>query len=120
MPIRYEIDPFLPVIRVSAVGEVTAEEFREHCERLAADPSFDPLYSQLTDLRDLASPHVCLGALQAAIESRLFFAGARRAIVVATTEQLRTARSFADQSSDEAHEVRVFLDLLEAEAWLAL
>lgn len=120
MPITHAIATDRPLIRVRIWGTITADELTTHYERLAGDPAFDPSFWQLTDVRELDYLDASARAVQSAAESRIFFRGVRRAILVATDYQEAAARTFASYASDVEQLVEVFRDSAAAEQWLQL
>lgn len=118
MPLSYDIDRARRRVTCRAWGVLSAREVAEQYRALAADPAFDPSYSQLADLRevehiDIRAPTVRREALET-----VFDPGSPRAFLVRTHAQATVARLYALYAKYVDQNVRVFMDLRDAERWL--
>ncbi|NIM48705.1 MAG: hypothetical protein GTO22_05520 [Gemmatimonadales bacterium] len=118
MPISYRIDPETSIAVVTIQGVVSAQEQREHVERLFADPDLRPPFRILSDRREQENvPSTALvqqmARLLAGVERA---AGSRLAFVVARPVQIGMSRVFAAHVSNM--EIEVFTDIDRARAWL--
>jgi hypothetical protein len=120
MPASHEIDPSRRLVISRAWGVLTAAEVAEHYRAIAADPAFDPSFSQLADLSrvehvDMSSPSVRREALETVFSSRSL-----RAFVARTDEQAIVAKLYGLFGRYVRQNIRVFPDVREAERWLGL
>lgn len=118
MPISYRIDPETSIAVVTVHGVVTAQEQREHVERLFADPELRPPFRILSDRRDqedIPSTELVrqMARSLADIERA---AGSRLAFVVSRPVQIGVSRMFAAHVTNM--EIEVFTDIDQARAWL--
>ncbi len=118
MPISYQIDPETKIVVVTIQGVVTAQEQREHVDRLFTDPDLHPPFRILSDRReqeDIPSAKLVRQvARQLASLDRA--AGSRLAFVVTRPVQVGMGRVFAAHASNM--EIEVFTDIARARAWL--
>jgi hypothetical protein len=121
MPATYRIDAARRLVLTRVWGVFTAEDLRNHFTSLAADPAFNPTFSQLVDLRDVAKVELDAPAIRRHALERLFDRRALRALVVSRSshhyELARIYAAFAEYASQNVH---VFRDMHDAEEWLGL
>ena len=120
MPATYRIDVARRLALSRMWGVFTAQDLFDHYNRLAADPAFDPTFSQLVDLRgveqvELETPVIRRHALEG-----LFHSSAQRALVVSSAHHYELARIYAAFAAYASQKVRVFRDMRDAEEWLGL
>jgi hypothetical protein len=120
MPASYEIHPSSRLVISRAWGILSTAEVAEHYRAIAADPAFDPSFSQLADLRqvehvDMSSPSVRREALEIVFSSRSL-----RAFVARTDEQTVVAKLYGLYGRYVRQNIQVFPNVREAERWLGL
>jgi hypothetical protein len=96
---------------------VTAEEIGEYVQKLRTDPSFQPSFSEITDLREAV--HIDLQAdefLELADEVDPFWQEAKRAFVAKTSVQNHAARMHKILRSQR--DIEIFRTLKDAERWI--
>jgi hypothetical protein len=120
MPVSYVIDVEQRLVRSRAWGVLSDEDLITHYRAIAADPLFEPTFSQLGDLRDVTG--VSLNATTIRSESTLlvFDRAARRALVASSDLAFGISRMYAQQAEAAPQNIQVFRDMREAERWLAL
>jgi hypothetical protein len=119
MPEAYDIDPARSLVVCRAWGEFSNRDLHEHYRRLVADPSFDPRYAQLADLREVTEFSVDSEMIESSARKHIFAPGTPRAFVAPKGVAFGLARMFAAYSPDE-RDVHIFERVADAEAWLAL
>jgi len=123
MPIHYAIDPGHDVVLVEMVGAVGPGEVLAFLERLALEPALRPGMPQLVDCGRMKTPPT-VAASESVAEgfARLKprFGGARCAVVVADALMYGAMRQFSALAMQAAVEVRPFLGVAAARAWLAI
>lgn len=122
VPVRYEIDPRLGLIRTRCEGFVTVPDVVGHFRQLAADPECPRHLDVLLDLRFITSlPTVeKLQAVElemARVRSVVEFGAC--AIVADRDEIFATAKVFEVVAARMFGASHVFRGISEAEAWLA-
>lgn len=120
MPESYAIDRRRELVVSRAWKTLTDVELRAHYDRLEADPSFEPYYRQLIDVRDVDEFALTTAVMLGTALRHVFRSGVPRAVVVANDAQLRTAQLFAAYAEADGQIVQVFLDEGRASEWLAL
>jgi hypothetical protein len=120
MPASYEVHPSRRLVISRAWGVLTTAEVAEHYRAIAADPAFDPAFSQLADLSqvehvDMSSPSVRREALETVFSSRSL-----RAFVARTDAQTVVAKLYGLYGKYVRQNIQVFPDIREAERWLGL
>jgi hypothetical protein len=120
MPASYEIHPRQRLVISRAWGVLSTAEVADHYRAIAADPAFDPSYSQLADLSnvehvDMSAPSVRREALET-----VFSARSLRAFVARTDEQAIVAKLYGLYGKYVRQNVQVFLEVRDAERWLGL
>ena len=98
------------------------EEIKERQEQTKTDPSFNPEFNQIVDLRavtgfDMTSEHARLLARR-----MIFSATSKRAFVAASPAVFGVGRMWEifTEMSDNPSQIRVFYDLSSALKWLNL
>jgi hypothetical protein len=97
----------------------TAQDLLEHYTALAADPAFDPGFSQLVDLRDVERVEIERPYIRRHALERLF-GGMQRALVVSSDGHYELARIYGAFAQYASQNVRVFRDMHDAEQWLGI
>ena len=121
MPVRYEIDPQLRLVRVVAEGPVSYEDDRDCLASILGDPRHREGFAFLVDHRRRApaatADHV--RAFASAMEAAAPRLGrVRFAVVVERDVSYGLARMFSALTGDLAIEVEIFRSIEDAEAWL--
>jgi len=123
VPIHYAIDTALGIVYVDMSGAISPPEVLLFLERLAVDPALRPAMPQLIDVtRVHSSPSVTESEVVAHGFARLRhrFEGARCAVVVTDPLMYGAIRQFAALAARAGVDVRPFLELAEAQAWLGV
>lgn len=120
MPATYEIDLPRRLVLSRAWGVFTEQDLLGHFTRLGADPAFQPTFSQLADLRDVARAELRKEFIRRHALENLFDRYAQRAIVVSCAEHYELARIYATFAQYAPQNVHVFRDMHDAEEWLGL
>jgi hypothetical protein len=119
MPVGYKIDKEHKLVMSTAYGAVTREDVLFHQQRLAADPDFNPTFSQLADFTRMAKFEISAADIASFAAKTLFAPQARRAIIVPDVEAFGLARMFEilrDAKGDSG--IRVFLSVEEGFDWI--
>lgn len=120
MPITHTIDAERRLVRSRVWGVVTERETRESVAELLNDPSFDPTFAQLADMREVIRMDVDASTIRDMAVMRLFDPESRRALVVTSGLQ----RGIAHMTTTYAHlgdqQIALFEDVVEAERWLGI
>lgn len=120
MPATYRIDVARRLVLTRVWGVFTAEDLKGHFNGLAADPAFDPTFSQLADLRDVTEVELDPPAIRRHALERLFRPSALRALVVSTPYHYELAHIYAAFAKYASQNVHVFRDMHAAEEWLGI
>lgn len=119
MPASYQIDKVRQLVISTASGFLTAADILGHQRRLVADPDFDPSCSQIVDCTAVTGIDLSPEDVRAVTAATIFSAHSRRAVVVATDEQLGFARMFKMmREAAGEYGIRVFRDRAEALRWV--
>lgn len=116
-PVEFVVDSKKRLIVVRFGGKVTAEDIRLYVERLLANPSFQPTFSEIVDLSavkelDLQADDL----LKLADEIDPFSDEAKRAFVVENSVQKHAARMHKVLRNRES--IEIFRSFEEAERWI--
>ena len=120
MPATYRIDAERRLVLSRVWGVFTAQDLTNHFTTLAADPAFNPTYSQLVDLRDVERVDMDTPVIRRHALERLFHPSAQRALVVSSPLHYELARIYAEFAEYASQNVHVFRDMHDAEEWLGL
>jgi hypothetical protein len=120
VPAIHLIDPAQRVVRTKEWGELSDEDLRSLYDRIRSDPTFDPGFRQLCDLRAVTRITTSVETLRFLAQSRIFLPDSKRAFVVGREVDFGLARLFQAYSEVDGGTVEVFRQLTEAEAWLEL
>jgi hypothetical protein len=123
MPIRYACDPARCATFVCWDGPITIHLWKEHLQRMIADPAFDRTLNQLTDIRlaeieDTIDDNSMLEVIRLMKHEPSRFTGRRIAIVAA--KEFDRARHFERLAASLHANLIVFVDLQGACTWLGL
>ena len=117
MPESYTLDVPRRLVACRAWGKFTSAELFEHYHLIAADPDFEPTFSQVGDLRDVEEFDMGSSAVEAAADLGVFSTTSRRALVVAHDLQYGIARMYATFSELAGQNMKVFRDYDAALKW---
>ncbi len=124
MPMTYEIDPEVGLIRLQGSGCLTDREMIECIQSLRADPALRPDMPTLSDMREIevgfstAGIQEMMSVMRASAGRR---GSARAAIVVSSAVAFGMGRMLEMRAEGEAEpRFRVFEDMDAARAWLGL
>ena len=120
MPEGHEIDVARRVVVSRAWGELSTADFLAHYQAVATDPSFDPTFAQLVDLREVTAFALDTGTIRAKAVTSHFQPGVRRAIVAPSDIAFGLARMFSTYAESASQTVAVFRAIDEAEHWLGI
>jgi hypothetical protein len=120
MPATSRIDVERRLVLTRIWGVFTVRDLYEHYNALAADPAFDPTFSQLADLRGVEQTELDRPLIRRHALERLFSPRAQRALVVSSADHYELARIYASFAQYAMQNVRVFRDMHDAEEWLGL
>jgi hypothetical protein len=118
---EFTVDPARRRITAQLAGDLSVTELLEALDRICAHPDFDPSYEAMVDGLGITKmpPIYELREVALAIKRMATAAGARRAIITRSESFYMMAKLFAIMTLGAASRYRVFLDVNEAEAWLA-
>jgi len=118
MPASYQIDKARRLVISTASGFLTAANILAHQRQLLGDPDFDPTCSQIVDCTGVTGIDLSADDVRAVAATTIFSAHSRRAVLVATDEQLGFARMFKMlREAEGEYGIRVFRDRAEALRW---
>jgi hypothetical protein len=120
MPATYWIDVPKRLVLSRGWGVFTEQDLLGHFNTLAADPAFQPTFSQLADLRHVDRAEVSKPFIRRHALEHLFSSSARRAIVVSSADHYELARIYAEFAQYASQNVHVFRDIHDAEEWLGI
>lgn len=119
MPAFYKIDKKNRLVMSTASGAVTMAEILAHTQKLAADPDFDPTFSQLIDCTHISKIDVTSEDIRRLAQNNLFSSSSRRAILVSSDAVFGFARMFEIlRESAGENGIEVFRNLDEALDWV--
>jgi len=114
---RFHVDIERQLVTVKFGNRVTAEEIGKYVEKLLVQPSFQPTFSEIVDIRE--AKDIDLQAddfLKLADQVDPFSPEAKRAFVVRTTVQNHAVRMHKILRSQR--NIGIFQTLEEAERWI--
>jgi hypothetical protein len=120
MPIAHTIDAARRVVMSRLWDRVTETDAWGSAAALMDDPSFDPTFAQLADMREVTDVDVSTHTVRELATMHIFAPESRRALVVASGLQLgigRMTTSFADEGDQQ---LALFRTVAEAERWLGI
>jgi len=120
MPATYWIDVEKRLVLTRGWGVFTEQDLLGHFTMLAADPVFQPTFSQLADLRHVDRAEVSKPFIRRHALEHLFSSSARRALVVSSADHYELARIYAEFAQYASQNVHVFRDMHDAEEWLGI
>ena len=119
MPASYVIDKQRRLVISTARGTLTAEESKQHQDRLLSDPNFDPTFNQILDFTGASSIQLSEETIHFLAVRHLFHSPSRRAILsnADQAEILDKWKSLRAQFLG-TEKVEIFFDLDQALRWL--
>jgi hypothetical protein len=121
MPWSFDIDVAHRILRVRLWGSLSSQDLLEGDTQLRTEADFRPDFDQIIDTRGADGTAVTADAIRGLTQRPAVFSKeSRRAVVADTDFGFGMARMFELLRGDEAGEIRVFRDLVEAERWLGL
>jgi hypothetical protein len=120
MPASHEIDVRRRLVLSRAWGVLTTAEVADHYRAIAADPAFEPGFSQLADLSevehvDMSAPSVRREALET-----VFGPHSLRAFIAPMDKQAFVAKLYGLYGRYVRQNIQVFPNRREAERWLGI
>lgn len=120
MPADYVIDLIHQAVFSRGWGRLSDQDLVDYQSRLNADPDFEPGFSQLVDLSGVEHLDISAeGVRTIAVEDR-WAPEARRAFVAPVDAVFGMVRMHEGLIGRDSPNIRIFRELAEARAWLAL
>lgn len=117
--VEFYVDVAKRRVTVRFGKRVTAADVRSYAEQLRTDPSFDPKFSEVVDLRDAEDLDLkAQDFLKLADEIDPFSPVARRAFVIRTSVQSHAARMHKILRAEK--NMGIFSSIEQAEEWIEL
>jgi hypothetical protein len=116
--VTYRIDPVRQRVYITLTGRIEGTELLQAQRRMAAEPTFEPVFARLIDLTAVDVFDVSADVMRALAGQSVTAGDTRRAIVVTQTLLLGLGRMFQILNEDKPGEVGIFGDLEAAEHWL--
>jgi hypothetical protein len=120
MPASYQIDTANRLIVIKLSEKITEQEIINDRERLAADPQFDPTFSQLIDLRNAWQVESPTATINKLAQSSLFKAGVKKAIIAHDDLAFGLSRMYELLSLDLNQQTMIFHEIDKALEWLGI
>ena len=118
MPIEYRIDKSRRLVITTAEGVLTSDDLLNHQSRIHDDPDFDPLSSQLNDLRTADLTGLDADCVEILSQRSVPKSGTKIAFVVRGKIAKQLARMFEGFREGTGEAIRVFSDLDAAFDWI--
>jgi hypothetical protein len=119
MPIFFNIYKERRLVMSTVSGVVTIADALAHRENLRKHPDFDPSFSQLVDLSNVAKIEFSREDVEKFAQATIFLLNSRRAAVATADLAYGLARMFAMFRESKGEEgLRVFRTLDEALEWV--
>jgi hypothetical protein len=119
MPVFYKIDTLHRLVTTIGTGVLTLNDCVDHQRGVAADPDFDPMFSQLMDLTQVTSVALTTEDVRQLARTVLFSQHSRRALLASSDEVFGMARMFGILRDTEGETgINVFRSRDEAMLWL--
>jgi hypothetical protein len=120
VPIVHTIDAARRVVQSRLWDVVTETDAWGSAAALMNDPSFDPTFAQLADMREVKDVDVSTRTVRELALIHIFAPQARRALVVASDLQYGIGHMTASFAEGGDQQVAVFRTVAEAERWLGI
>jgi hypothetical protein len=116
-----ELDLARRWVMVRASGLLTYDEIMATRRKFTSDPNFRPDFYQLYDVRKVTRVALTASQVGALAEAPIFHPSSRRACVTTNGETYGIARMFQIYRELNAgkEQIKLFISVEEAEAWLA-
>jgi hypothetical protein len=118
MGLSYIFDHARRIVRARGSGVLRAADLSEYYGRLQADPSFDPRYRSLGDLREVERIDISANELAVSASLPVYARGTKRALVATRDSVFGMLRAYASYNARMGQTMWVFRDVEAAEAWL--
>jgi hypothetical protein len=118
LPLTLRIDTAKRRVYAAGTGVLTVGDLFAAQTRLAADPSFDPNFSQLADFTETDRVEISTGEVVAFAQRTVFSRSARRATVLHAPELIGLARMFGLIAGLSGDAMAIFSHREVAEDWL--
>ncbi|NJN51385.1 MAG: hypothetical protein HC809_05985 [Gammaproteobacteria bacterium] len=119
MPIDFAIEPERRRVVSRCFGVLAARDMSEHQDAIAADPTFEPEFSQLFDLTEVERIDVDRAATIALARRSPFSPDARTAVVATSALAVGLSRVFGAMVHGGRRDLQVFDNVAAALQWLA-
>jgi hypothetical protein len=118
MPARHVIDLANRIVLTVFTGVLTVHEIAENSEKLHADVSFDPAFSELIDFSAVSRTEWDSGELKAFLKNVPFSTASKHALVAGLPDSLYGASQMYRMMRDNQFCVGIFHTIAEASRWL--
>ena len=119
MPASYKIDKQHSLVTSIESGVLSNIDCKNHQRQLAADPNFNPIFSQLIDLTQVTKLALTAEDVRQLAQAKIFSDCSRRALLASSDELFGMSRMFGilrDTMGETG--VRVFRSREEAMLWV--
>jgi hypothetical protein len=122
MPFSYVVYSEHRLVISAGSDRVTWEEIKQRQDQTKTDPSFDPKFNQIVDLRAVTGFDMTSGQARMLARRMIFSPQSKRAFIAASPAVFGVGRMWEifTELSDHPSEIRVFYDLPSALKWLNL
>jgi hypothetical protein len=120
MPIAHTIDTGRRLVQSRLWDVVTETDAWGSAAALMNDPSFDPTFRQLADMREVKEIEVSTNTVRELAIMHIFAPQTKRALVVASDLQYGIGHMTTSFAEGGDQQVAVFRSVAEAERWLGL
>ena len=122
MPFSYAVYKQQRLVISTGSGCVTWSEIKERQDQTKTEPTFDPEFNQLVDLRAVTSFEMTSEQARVLARRMIFSFSSKRAFVAANPAIFGVARMWEifTELSDNPSQIQVFYDLPPALKWLGL
>lgn len=122
MPFSYAVYKQHHLVISTGSGCVTWSEIKERQDQTKTDPTFDPEFNQLVDLRAVTSFDMTSEQARVLARRMIFSLTSKRAFIAANPAVFGVARMWEifTELSDNPSQIQVFYDLPPALKWLGL
>jgi hypothetical protein len=120
MPIEHTIDTQRRIVQSRLWDVVTELDAWGSAAALVNDPSFDPTFLQLADMREVKKIEVNNSTVRELAVMNIFSPESRRALVVASDVQFGIGRMTTSFAENGDQQIALFRTIAEAEQWLGI
>jgi len=118
VPLTLRIDTDKRRVYATATGALTVHDFFAAQSALAADPNFDPTFTQLADFTEAESVDISSDEMVGLAQRTVFTRSARRASVIRAPVLIGLARMFELLAGIPGDTMAIFSHRRVAEDWL--